>query len=395
VLVAHEVFQRVEAMAAELEAKSGEAESLGRLPDSIADGLRRAGVIRMLQPREYGGYEADPVSFLETVMECSRHCGAAGWVAGVVGVHPWEMALCDPKVQGEVWGEDPDTWIASPYAPIGRGRRVDGGFIFNGRFPFSSGTDHCTWVFLGGMVVDDDGELLDPPEVRHFILPREDYAIDHDSWNVVGLRGTGSKDVVVHDAFVPEYRTIEAAKVLDGRAWREAEREEPLYRTPWSAVFPPAITASIIGIAEGALAAHINHQRERMGLMVGRVAEDPYSMAAIGEAASEIHASRTQMISNTARMFDLVERGQEVPFELRAQGRRDQVRSCWRAVEAIDKVFSHSGGASLQTSLPLQRFWRDAHAGLNHAVHVCGGVYATYASVAMGRDVDNPFKMTI
>ncbi|HEY4331196.1 MAG TPA: hypothetical protein VGM78_01450 [Ilumatobacteraceae bacterium] len=378
-----------------MEAGAGEADALGRLPDSIADGMRQAGVMRMLQPREHGGYEADPVSFLETVMETARHCGAAGWVAGVVGVHPWEMAMCDPKVQGEVWGADQDTWIASPYAPIGRARPVDGGFMFSGRFPFSSGTDHCKWVFLGGMVTDAEGVPLDPPDVRHFILPREDYVIDQESWDVVGLRGSGSKDVVVKDAFVPEYRTMEAAKVIDGRAAREAGRDEPLYRTPWSAIFPPAITASIIGIAEGAMATHINYQRERLGLMVGRVVEDPYTMAAIGEAASEVNASRVQMLSNTARIFDLVDRGQEVPFELRAQGRRDQVRSCWRAVEAIDKVFSYAGGSALQMSLPLQRFWRDAHAGLNHAVHVSGGVYATYANVAMGNNVDNAFKMTI
>ncbi len=119
--------------------------------------------------------------------------GSTGWVAGIVGVHPWEMAMCDPQVQEEIWGQDQDTWIASPYAPMGVLRPVDGGYIFNGRWQFSSGTDHCDWIFLGAFMGDAEGNRVMPPRNYHVILPRSDYEIVEDSWDVVGLRGTGSQ----------------------------------------------------------------------------------------------------------------------------------------------------------------------------------------------------------
>lgn len=391
----HEVSRRIDEIGTYLAEHAAEAEANGQLPDETAARLRATGIIRMLQPRQWGGYEADPCDFFEAVMATAARCGASGWVAGVVGVHPWEMALCDPKVQEEIWGKDPDVWMASPYAPMGRAKEVEGGYIFNGRWQFSSGTDHCKWIFLGGMLVEAAGKPLDPPQAFHFILPRSDYEIVEDSWNVVGLKGTGSKDIIVRDAFIPHHHAIDATKVLDGRAAIEAGREEPLYRTPWSAIFPNAITAAVIGICEGALASHVNYQKERLTVRGGRMSEDPWAMAAIGEAASEINASRTQMLSNVSAMYTLVCEGKEVPFELRAQGRRDQVRGSWRAVEAIDEVFARSGGGGLRSDQSLQRLWRDAHAGLNHAINVAGPVYQAYALTSMGLPLDNIFRLTI
>ena len=94
----------------------------------------------------------------------------------------------------------------------GRARPVDGGFELSGHWQFSSGTDHCDWIFLGGLVTDQEGNLTKPLDVRHFVLPRHDYQIVDDSWDVVGLRGTGSKDIVIDKAFVPLYRTIKARR---------------------------------------------------------------------------------------------------------------------------------------------------------------------------------------
>ncbi len=158
----HEVLTRVRDAAEVFRQSAAESEELGRLSDVSAKQLREAGVIRMLQPREYGGYEAHPVDFFETVLEVGSLCGSAGWVAGVVGVHPWQLGQWDKRLQEEIWGSDPDTWIASPYAPIGRARKVVGGYRFTGRWPFSSGTDHCGWIVRGGMPVDDEGKCSNP-----------------------------------------------------------------------------------------------------------------------------------------------------------------------------------------------------------------------------------------
>lgn len=213
--------------------------------------MKAVGNIRLLQPAEYNGYEVHPREFAETVMATAALDPAAGWVNGVVGVHPYQLAYADPRVAAEIWADDVDTWIASPYAPQGVAKPVDGGYLFNGRWQFSSGTDACDWIILGAMVGDADGRPVMPPQILHMILPRSDYEIVHDSWDVVGLRGTGSKDVIVRDAFVPAYRTMDGLKVMDGSAQLEAGMTKTLYKMPWSTMFPLGISSATIGICEG------------------------------------------------------------------------------------------------------------------------------------------------
>jgi len=380
----HDVLDRIENLADYFGSQRDEAESLGRLPDRTVQHMRDIGVVRMLQPLDQQGLETTPSEFFAAVMRLGALCGASGWVSGIVGVHPWELALCDPKVQKEVWSADPDTWIASPYAPMGRAKPTDGGWIFNGRWQFSSGTDHCDWIFLGGMVTDADGELGPKPQQMHFILPRSDYEIVEGSWDVVGLKGTGSKDIVVRDAFIPTYRAIDADAVMDGSATVDARRSEPLYRMPWGAIFPPAITAAVIGICEGGIAACTDYQR-------GRPRVSGEALAAIGEAASEVHAARCQLLANTDRMFEYATRGEQIPIPLRAQGRRDQVRCSWRAVEALDNAFARCGGNSIRMSQPVQRYWRDAHAGLNHQINTPGAVYRNYVLAELGTPLEGAF----
>ncbi|WP_043653079.1 acyl-CoA dehydrogenase family protein [Nocardia thailandica] len=380
------VLDNIMAIAERLRDQGPEAERLGKLPDATAKMLKAAGPIRLLQPKKYGGYEAHPREFAETVMAAASLDPATGWVCGIVGVHPWQLAFADPKVQEEVWGADNDTWMASPYAPTGIARPVEGGYIFNGRWQFSSGTDHCDWIFLGAMLGDTEGNMALPPTMLHMILPRADYTIVEDSWNVVGLKGTGSKDIIVEDAFVPSYRVMNGDHVIDGTAQREYGATETLYKMPWSTMFPLGISSAVIGIAEGALAAHLDYQRDRVGAQGTAIKDDPYVLFAVGEAAADINAARQEILANADRVFDMVDAGREVSFAERAAVRRTQVRAAWRAVSAVDEIFARSGGNALRMDKPLQRFWRDAHAGLNHAIHVPSTVFHASALSSLGID---------
>lgn len=380
----NKVLDNITAIADQLREQSPEAERLGQLPDETAKMLKAAGPIKLLQPKKYGGFEAHPRDFAETVMAAAALDPATGWICGIVGVHPWQLAFADPKVQEEVWGEDNDTWMASPYAPTGIARPVDGGYIFNGRWQFSSGTDHCDWIFLGAMLGDTDGNIATPPTMLHMILPRSDYTIVEDSWNVVGLKGTGSKDIIVKDAFVPSYRVMNGDHVIDGTAQKEYGVTETLYKMPWSNMFPLGITSAVIGIAEGALAAHLDYQRDRVGAQGTAIKDDPYVLFAISEAAADINAARQELLANVDKMWDLVDAGKEVSFADRAAGRRTQVRAAWRAVMAVDQIFARSGGNALRMDKPLQRYWRDAHAGLNHAIHVPSTVFHAAALGSLG-----------
>ncbi|WP_138841592.1 acyl-CoA dehydrogenase family protein [Rhodococcus pyridinivorans] len=390
-----QVLDSVSEFADEIRADGAEGDTLMRLTDRSAKRLRDAGVIRLLQPKEFGGLEAHPREFAETAMAIGAMDGATGWVSGIVGVHPWEMAFFDPKAQEEVWGENPDTWIASPYAPMGVATPVDGGYILNGRWSFSSGTDHCDWVMIGAAVGDKDGNRLNPPQSLHVLLPRSDYRIDHDSWNVVGLRGTGSKDLIVENAYLPEYRTLRAERVMGGVAWQDAGRDETLYKFPFSCIFPLGITSSLIGIAEGALNCYIESQRERVTVSGTAIKQDPYVLSNLGDAAAEIAASRAALLETVDRFWDLTERGIEVTFEQRAIGRRTQVAAAWRAVRAVDEIFSRAGGGALQLSNPLQRFWRDAHAGLSHAIHVPGSIFHAATLTQLGEEPQGMMRSMI
>lgn len=393
------VIDRVRDLADQLRHQGAEAEKIGKLTDETVKMMKAAGNIRPLQPKSHGGLEVHPREFAETVMATAALDPSAGWINGVVGVHPYQLAYADPKVAAEIWAEDVDTWVASPYAPQGVAKPVDGGYIFNGRWQFSSGTDHCDWIFLGAMLASNEPGAesvpIMPPQMLHMILPRQDYEIVEDSWNVVGLRGTGSKDVIVKDAFVPTYRTMDAMKVMDGTAQREAGMTETLYLMPWSTMFPLGISSATIGIAEGALAAALDYQRERVNSSGVAIKDDPYVMYAIAEAAADINAARQELLANADRIYDIVDSGKEVSFEDRAAGRRTQVRAVWRAVSAVDEIFARCGGNAARMDKPLQRYWRDVHVGQAHAIHVPGTVYHASALSSLGVDPQGPLRAMI
>ncbi|MDT7757678.1 MAG: 3-hydroxy-9,10-secoandrosta,3,5(10)-triene-9,17-dione monooxygenase [Mycobacterium sp.] len=389
------VIDRVTELADQFREQAVEAEKLGQLPDATVKSMKSIGSIRLLQPKGHGGLEVHPREWAETVMATAALDPAAGWVNGVVGVHPYQFAYADPRVAEEVWGDDVDTWIASPYAPQGIAKPVDGGYVFNGRWQFSSGTDACDWIILGAMVGGADGKPVMPPQILHMILPRKDYEIVADSWDVVGLRGTGSKDVIVKDAFVPAYRTMDGTKVMDGTAQIEAGMTKTLYKMPWSTMFPLGISSATIGICEGALAAHLDYQRERVSAAGTAIKDDPYVLYSIGEAAAEIDASRQALLANVDKVYDAVDAGHDVRFEERAAVRRSQVRAVWRAVAAVDQIFARSGGNALRMDKPLQRYWRDAHAGMAHAIHTPGTTYHASALSSFGVDPQGPLRALI
>jgi len=389
----HVVLSQIDEIADQLASTADQTERIGKLSDESVKLMRQAGVMRMLQPADFGGYAAHPREFAEAVMAVAKVCGSTGWVCGVGGVHPWEMALMDRKLQAEVWGENSDTWIASPYAAQGIATPTDGGYTLKGRWNFSSGTDHCDWIFLGALVAGPDGRPAQPIKAMHVVLPRKDYTIVEDSWDVIGLSGTGSKDIIVDDAFIPAYRTIDSDEVASGADIAEkACRSETLYKLPFWSMFPLGITAAVIGITEGCLAAHLNYQRNRVTAMGTKIKDDPYVLYAISEAAAEIAASRLQLLDGISRLYDIADAGRPINFEDRSLVRRNQIRSAWRAVAAADEIFARSGGNAARKNNPLQRFWRDAHVGLGHAIHTPGTVYHSTALTTMGIEAPGPLR---
>lgn len=231
--VAIGLIARAQALKEALAARAPKADELRRVPDETIVDFREAGFFRMLQPTRWGGLEVEPTTFFEVQRTIATACPSSAWVLGVVAVHAWQLALFPLQAQEDVWGEDSGTLLSSSYAPTGKVVRAEGGYRINGRWSFSSGCNHCQWVFLGGFVPPEtEGK---PPEMRTFLLPRSDYTID-DNWHVAGLKGTGSKDIVVENAFVPEHRTH---KLIDGykrQSPGNAVNQAPLYKLPFGQI---------------------------------------------------------------------------------------------------------------------------------------------------------------
>ncbi|MGZ6211287.1 MAG: acyl-CoA dehydrogenase family protein, partial [Candidatus Binataceae bacterium] len=197
-----EYLERVRELIPAFRERTALTERTRRLPDESWADFQRAGLLRALQPARWGGFELHPSAFYRAVMEVGAACPSTGWVLGVLGVHSWQLAAFPERAQQEVWGADSTIQASSSYAPTGKIERVEGGFRVSGRWSFSSGCDFCHWVILGGSTRNPDGT----PDARSYLLARSDYEID-DNWHVMGLNGSGSKDIVVSGAFVPEYRT--------------------------------------------------------------------------------------------------------------------------------------------------------------------------------------------
>lgn len=385
--ISHPVLDAVDAdLLPWLREHAAEADHLRRLPDETAARLRASGVMRLLQPERVGGFEADPQVFYEAVRRIGTACGASSWVTGVVGVHSYQVGLYDERAQDEVYGDDADTWISSHYQPHGVLTPVDGGFRLSGHWHFSSGSDHCTWVFVGARIgADTPGDQVDLANWYHVLVPRADYRID-DVWDVIGLRGTGSNDVIVEDAFVPAHRVLSWRDLVTQNCPGRAVNTGPLYRMPWSAMFGSAVAAPMVGIGYGVLEHYVRSQQPRAGDPSGSrpVMGDWVILRAVAEAASDLDASRAQLVGNIAEMYEHAKAGAEIPKELRQRCRRDQVMAGTRSLRAADAVFEHAGGRALGASGALQRLWRDIHGARAHMVNSPNMALAGYGTGLLG-----------
>lgn len=366
--------------------RADEAERLRQVPEQSVKELEEAGMFRMLQPQRYGGLEADPVDFFTAIKEIAAADGSTGWISSVVAVHPWQIALFADEAQQAVWGDDSNVRVSSSYAPTGKAVQTDGGYLLSGKWSFSSGSAHCTWVLLGGLVFNAEGNVVD---FKTFLVPREKYEIV-DVWNVVGLRGTGSNDIVVAETFVPEEFTLSMSET--GRCYGpgQAVNTSNLYKLPFHSLFTTTITTPIIGMATGAYEEHVEMQRSRVrASYIGeKASSDPFAAVRIARAGSEIDAAWALLMNNLREEMAHVERGEKIPLKLRLRVRRDQVLGTQRAIDAIDELFEASGGRALAEGTYLQRAWRDAHAGRVHAANDPERALKMFGDLEFGHKID-------
>ncbi len=369
-----------------LRERADETERLRVVPEASIKELEETGFFQLLQPKRFDGLEADPIDFYTAVRDISGACGSTGWVSSVVGVHPWQVALFADEAQQAVWGEDTNTRLSSSYAPTGKATVAEGGYQLSGKWSFSSGCDHCSWVLLGGLVFNDEGQVID---FKTFMVPREKYEIV-DVWNMVGLAGTGSNDIVVDDVFIPEAFTLSMGETGACRGPGQEQNTSDLYKLPFHSIFTGTITTPIIGMAMGAYDEHVEMQqkRSRAAYLGEKASLDPFAAVRIAKASSEIDAAWALLVNNIREEQSFIAKGEKIPLRSRLKVRRDQVLGSQRAIDAIDALFEASGGRALTKGTYLQRAWRDAHAGRVHAANDPERALQMFGAHEFGHKID-------
>lgn len=386
---ADELIQRARALIPALAERAAAAEAARKVPaESVAE-MEQAGLFRVLQPKRYGGYELPPRVFYEIQMALAQGCMSTAWIYGVIAVHNWQLALFDPQAQEDVWGADTNVRIASSYMPVGKVTPVEGGFRFSGRWGFSSGCEHCDWVFLGGLVPPAaPGEA---PEYRTFLLPKSDYRIVHN-WEVMGLKGTGSHDILVEDVFVPEHRTHKSSDGFTGQSPGLAVNSAPLYRLPFGQIFTRAVSTACIGALEGALASYKAYAANRVSANSGaKTVEDPSAQAAYARAASAVDHLKLTLFRNFDALMAYAERGENAPIEERARYRFQAAEVAEICAWHVSKLLQVSGGHGVYLSNPLVRFFLDIHTARCHFANNADLMGRNFGGVSFGLDNKDNF----
>lgn len=351
---------RVKSLAAILRANAEKARSDRRVPLENIEALQKAGFFLALQPARWGGYELDPQDFFRMQLAIAECCMSTAWASGIVAVHAFQIALMDPRAQQDVWGEDIHTRVSSSYAPMGKVEEVDGGFRFSGRWGWSSGCDHCSWALLGGILPDGT--------YRTFLVPQSDYRIE-DTWHSMGLQGTGSNDIVVEDAFVPDYRTHKQSDGFEGTNPGVDQASAALYHLPWAQIFIRVVSTPAIGAARDALSLYMDLVKSKASGDVTKLAQDTGTQMRIAAAKNSIEEMTTILLANFNAMMDTLRAGGTIDLEDRILYRYQASLVIEKSIQVVDSLFSSAGGSSVFQGSEIQRRFLDIHTARAHVAN--------------------------
>ena len=379
---------RAEALIPRLRDRASRTEELRRLPPETERDLHEAGLFRILQPKRVGGSEFDYVALVDCADAIGRADASVAWNLANLASHHWMLGMFDKRAQDMVWNRDTDALIASSFIfPAGRARKVAGGYVLRGRWPFSSGVDSCDWNMLASVVSSDDE--ADGIEYRIFLLNRSDYRIK-DTWNSTGLRGTGSNDVEVGDVFVADSMTLAISDLDGGPTHGSVVNPNALYALPVFSLFPYVLSGVALGNAQACLDDYVGIARHRASTYNrAKIGDLQSTQIKIAEASAKIDAARLIMRSTCIGAMADARRGDVPDMAVKTRLRRDGAYSVNLCTEAVSLLFAASGARGLTTTGALQRQFRDAHAINSHLAFNFDAAGTNYGRVALGLPSEN------
>jgi 3-hydroxy-9,10-secoandrosta-1,3,5(10)-triene-9,17-dione monooxygenase len=379
---------RAEALIPRLRDRASRTEQLRRLPPETERDLHDAGLFRIVQPKRVGGSEFDYVALVDCAEAIGRADASVAWNLANLASHHWMLAMFDKRAQDMVWNKDADALIASSFIfPAGRARKVDGGYVLRGSWPFSSGVDSSEWNMLASVVSSDDE--ADGIQYRIFLLNKSDYTIN-ETWDATGLRGTGSNDVEVDDAFVAEAMTLAVSDLDGGPTPGSSVNPNALYALPVFSLFPYVLSGVALGNAQACLDDYVDVARHRASTYNrAKIGDLQSTQIKIAEASAKIDAARRIMRSTCIEAMAEARGGTVPDTAAKTRLRRDGAYSVNLCTEAVSLLFAASGARGLYMSGALQRQFRDAHAINSHLAFNFDAAGTNYGRVALGLPSEN------
>jgi 3-hydroxy-9,10-secoandrosta-1,3,5(10)-triene-9,17-dione monooxygenase len=376
------MLERARAMVAALAARAPACTTARTVPAETIAEYQAAGILRILQPQRFGGLQGRFSLFSRIVEELTYGCASSAWVYAVLAEHQWIVACCPEQAQIDVWGDNPDAVASSSLAPRAAATRTPGGWRLSGRYSFSSGCDHAQWVILGAFL----GEMGDPRSVAYLLVPLAETEIV-DDWQVLGLAGTGSKSLVLHDVFVPEHRCVMVADLFSGDTpGAEVHPDYPVLRAPRGFLVSYSLPPVCIALGHRALDWACRSLAGRVSRGVTKLAESEVVRMTIGEASAAIDAARLLLHTGRDASTDAVSSGRRITEAEALRARRDMTYAQHQIGWALERLCELSGARWLYDTDPLQEIRRDVMAILTHHAASRQAAMVPYGQMLLGRE---------
>jgi alkylation response protein AidB-like acyl-CoA dehydrogenase len=360
-----ELLARIEDIRPVLERNAAQTESNRRVAEENIEALTAAGAFRLFTPRRFGGYELPVRDQLQVTAAIAESCGSTAWVVALISICNWMAGVLPDRAQQDIFGENPDAKVAGVLNPSSSVRKVEGGFVVSGKWPWASGSWHAGWALLGIMVPDEAGVMTD--QALAFI-PMSELSID-ETWFVAGMKGTGSNTIVAADVFVPEHRIYSVVRAMGGEYATE-HTDEALYRSSFIPLLTLILAGPQLGLGRAASRLVLD-KAPRRGISYTKFERQVDSVAfqlQVAEAATLIDSAHLHVLRAADDIDSFAARGEKMPYLRRTRVRQDTAFAITRITRAIDALISAHGASSFADVSPLQRIWRDSNTAARHAV---------------------------
>jgi alkylation response protein AidB-like acyl-CoA dehydrogenase len=377
-----------------LSERAADTEARGRIPADVSDQLTRLGLFSVMKPTRFGGFALPPSAMVRIAFELGQACGSTAWCAVVGNTTSWYASYWPLETQEEIWGKDTDNLVSGAVAPSGKCERVRDGYHVSGRWSYASNCDNCDWMLISGVVAETDQTA---PSVAWFMIPCEEFAIDHDSWRVSGLQGTGSKVITINSPlFIPAHRSIRFVDVVSGTTPGRALVDNPLASFIFTTFGSSCLAASLLGMSQGALQWFTDVMRTKARVPLKAGAPVPAALNAhiqdrVGAASSIIDAAMALLLRDLYCAESKIKAGTALTVHERVTIRRNGSFAARSAVKAVNLLFEGAGSSSSDLNAPIQRFWRDVNAGARHVTLDSNSTNCIYGQEQFGLQISGQY----